>query len=209
MSMKVGILGSGSVGQSLAKGFIDQGHEVWLATHEPESDKGKGLKDAVPGAMVCDFTTAAKESELAVFCVKWTGAEEVIKLAGAENLADKIVIDTSNILKPEGETMVYGGEGKSAGEQVLGWLPNANVVKAFNTVGADVMYKPKFSTTPTMFIAGDDAEAKKQVGEIATAFGWEPLDAGVLVCSRELEAMAVVWIRYSMAHGRGHAFKML
>jgi predicted dinucleotide-binding enzyme len=207
--MKVGVLGSGAVGQALAKAFISEGHEVWLATREPEGDKGEQLKTDVAGATVCDFATAAREAEMAVFCVKWAGAEEVISLCGSENLSGKIVIDTSNIIQPEGDTIVYGGKGQSAAEQVQAWLPDAKVIKAFNTVGADMMYQPDFELKPTMFVAGDDAEAKQQVSAIITLFGWNPLDAGGLITSRELEAMALVWIRNSMVNGRHHALKML
>ena len=207
--MKIGVLGSGAVGQALAKGFIGEGHEVWLATREPEGDKGSELKSAVTGATVCDFATAAREAEMAVFCVKWAGAEEIVGLIGPENLAGKVVVDTSNVIKPEGETMVYGFEGTSAAEKLQQWLPDAKVVKAFNTVGADGMYQPDFELKPTMFVAGDDAEAKQQVSALITLFGWDPLDSGPLVASRELEAMALVWIRNSMTNGRHHAFKLL
>ena len=71
------------------------------------------------------------------------------------------------------------------------------------------MYKPDLSATPTMFMAGDDAEAKQQVSDIIAMFGWEALDSGGLICARELEAMALVWIRNSAATGAPHAFKML
>lgn len=133
----------------------------------------------------------------------------MVRLIGPENLAGKVVIDTSNVIKPEGDTMVYGFDATSAAEKLQSWLPDAKVIKAFNTVGADMMYKPDFELHPTMFIAGDDAEAKNQVSSIATLFGWEPLDSGPLAASRELEAMALVWIRNSMTNGRHHAFKLL
>jgi predicted dinucleotide-binding enzyme len=207
--MKIGLLGSGNVGQALAKGFLSEEHEVWMATHDPTSEKGTQLKAELKGVNICDFVTAAKEAELAVLCVKWVGAEEVVKLAGPQNLTGKVVIDTSNIIKTEGDSMVYGGDDKSAAQQVQAWLPDSQVVKAFNTVGAAIMYKPEFSQTPTMFIAGDDPDAKKQVADIAKAFGWEPLDTGGLASARELEAMALVWIRNSAATHEPHAFKML
>jgi predicted dinucleotide-binding enzyme len=160
--MKVGIIGSGNVGQAIAKGLLENGHEVWLSTREPEGDKATKLRSELSGVQVTDFATAAKEGEFIIFAVTWSGAEAAVKAAGQENLIGKVVIDTSNVIAREGDMMVYGGQGKSAAEQVQAWLPDSKVVKAFNSVGADMMYKPPFSTKPTMFIAGDDADAKRQ-----------------------------------------------
>jgi predicted dinucleotide-binding enzyme len=209
--MKIGILGSGSVGISLAKGFIAEGYQVWIATREPDSEKGHTLKEAVEGATVADFSTAAREAELAILCVKWDGVESAITAAGPGNLAGKIVIDTSNVIKQESGAFVYNGGEISAGERVQAWLQGSHVVKAFNTVGAAMMYKPEFdSQKPTMFIAGDDSEAKKIVQDIVTAFGWEPLDCGGLLAARSLEPMATVWINHAMSSGSPHhAYKML
>jgi predicted dinucleotide-binding enzyme len=210
--MRIGILGSGSVGVSLAKGFIAEGHEVWLATHEPDGDKGKQLKNDAEGATICDFFTAAKQAELAILCVKWDGVEDTIKKLDASNLAGKIVIDTSNLIRQEASTLVYAAKGEVSGaEQVQTWLPDSQVVKAFNTVGAATMYKPNFGDQkPTMFIAGNDNDAKDKVREIVEMFGWEALDSGSLLAARSLEPMALVWINYSMATGSPHhAFKML
>lgn len=207
--MKIGVLGSGAVGQALAKGFVSEGHEVWLATREPDGEKGEQLKHDHPAAHVTDFATAAKQAEMAVFCVKWAGAEAAAKAVGAENLAGKVVIDTSNIIKPEGDTLLYGSGDISAAMQVQRWFPDATIVKAFNTVGASMMYRPELTATPTMFIAGDDADAKRHVNELIAAFGWEPLDTGPLATARDLEAAALIWIRNSAINGRNHAFKML
>ncbi len=207
--MKIGILGSGDVGKALARGFIAESHEVFLATREPEGEKGVQLQTDVASATICDFATAAKEAELAVFAVKWDGAQEMIGLIGPENLAGKIVIDTSNIIKQEGDDFLYGGGELSAGEQVQQWLPDSKVVKAFNGVGAALMYKPVVSETPTMVIAGDDTEAKLQVAEILNMFGWEALDTGGINTAGDIEHMALIWIRSSMTADKPHAFKLV
>jgi predicted dinucleotide-binding enzyme len=208
--MKIGILGSGNVGQALARGFLNEGHEVWLATRDPDGDKGTKLKADFAGAQVADFATVAREAGLAVLCTPWTAGPDALKLADAENnLKGKVLIDTNNVIKEEGGVLVYGMDREAAAEQIQMWLPETKVVKAFNTVGAAMMYKPQLSATPTMFIAGNDAVAKQEVGDIARGFGWEPLDAGPVKCAREIEAMALVWIRNSMANGANHAFKML
>jgi predicted dinucleotide-binding enzyme len=210
--MRVGVLGSGAVGQAIAKGLLAEGHEVWLATHEPKGEKGEQLKTDIEGATITDFATAAKEAELAIFTVKWEGAEETAGLIGAENLAGKVVVDTSNVIVMESNAMVYGDAKPSAGELVQQWFPETKVVKAFNTIGAAWMYKPEFAETPTMFIAGDDDEAKKLVTDtLVTPFGWNVLDTGALLMSRHLEPMAMVWINYAAATNwsEAHAFKML
>lgn len=209
--MKIGVLGSGPVGVAMTKGFLSEGHEVWIATREPDGDKGHDLKTAVGEAVVCDYATAAKEAELAVFCVNWGGAEEAAHMIEPENLAGKTVIDTSNPLQPvEGGVKIKDGMSMSAGQMVQGWFSEAHVVKAFNSVGADTMYKPAFDSKPTMFIAGDDAEAKSQVRDITEAFGWEAVDAGSLEYAHELESLAILWINYTIvARDQHHAFKML
>jgi len=208
--MKVGILGSGNVGQALAKGLLDTGHQVWLSSREPEGDKARQIKADLSGAEVTDFATAASEGELIILAVTWDGAQAAVEAAGVENLAGKIVVDTSNVIAMDGDTMVYGFPEQSAAAQVQQWLPDSKVVKAFNNTGAAMMYHPKLSATPTMFIAGDDQEAKQQVIDtLVTPFGWDVLDSGPLVAARELEAMALVWIRNSAVNGVEHAFKML
>jgi predicted dinucleotide-binding enzyme len=209
--MTVGILGSGDVGMALAKGLLAEGQSVYIATRQPDGDKGDSLKAALPKAVVTDFASTAKAAELIILCVNESGLHEAIELAGQESLQGKVIIDTTNAIKPVDGVLVYAGGEVSMAEQVQAWLPDAKVVKAFNTAGAAIMYKPDFGEqTPTMFIAGDDDEAKKMVSDIVVMFGWEALDCGKLVLSRSLEPMALVWINNSMASGSPHhAFKML
>jgi predicted dinucleotide-binding enzyme len=209
--MRIGILGSGNVGQALTKGFLAEGHEVLLATREPESDKGEQLRRDFPQAAVCTFEAAAAGGELAVLCTPWDAAADTLKLAAPHHLKYKIVIDTNNAVKlhKKGMMQVMGVEG-SAGEIVQYWLPHSNVVKCWNTVGAVNFYKPQFTVTPTMFLCGDSKKSKEQVSEVVRAFGWDPLDCGDITAARQLEAMAALWIGYTMTDGhQHHAFKML
>jgi predicted dinucleotide-binding enzyme len=209
--MKIGILGSGSVGIALAKGFLAEGHKVWLATRDTTSNKAQQLKEDVSGAEIVDFQSAAIAAELAVLCVKWDGIESAITAAGPGNLAGKVVIDTSNVVVMDNGTMIYGGGEVSAAERVQTWLQGSHVVKAFNTVGAATMYKPDFGgQKPTMFIAGNDVSAKRTVTDIVAMFGWEALDTGGLIAARSLEPMALVWINNAMSSkDPHHAYKML
>jgi len=209
--MRIGILGSGNVGQALAIGFLAEGHEVWLATREPDSEKAQALKRDFPQAHVDTFKETAKQAEIAVLCTPWDAAADAIKLAGSHHLDYKILIDTNNALQHRpGRVVQVVGVGWSAGEVVQEWLPHTQVVKCFNTTGHENFYKPQFESTPTMFLAGDHEKGKKRVAELVTAFGWEPLDAGGIEASRELESMAVLWVNHLMrTEDPHHAFKML
>jgi predicted dinucleotide-binding enzyme len=195
--MKVGILGSGNVGKSLASGFVGLGDDVKLGSRE-------GKPGTVP------FADAAKHGELLVLATPWAAAKSVIESAGVENFAGKVVIDAINPIKSLAPPELAPGNTDSGGEQVQRWLPGAKVVKAFNTVGQEHMVNPQFpGGPPDMFIAGNDAEAKKIVGGILKKFGWGAIDMGPIESARVLEALAVVWVKQAMTGGRNHAFKML
>ena len=202
--MKVGVLGSGEVGQTIADGFLQRGHHVAIGSRTPEKldDYVKRQRNMLlAGALAA--TNGSSES----------GTKSAIDLAGVENFDGKIVIDVTNPLK--------GGEGKSpelsigftdsAGETVQRWLPTARVVKAFNAVGSALMIDPEFvDGPPSMFIAGNDDEAKKTVSGIAESFGWDPVDCGPIERSRLLEPLAILWIQRGIATGKWHhAFKLL
>lgn len=210
--MKVAILGSGDVGQALAKAFKSEGHEVMLATRDTKSDKAKAIKD-VQGIQVQTFAEAAKWCELAVLCSLWTAIDDVIELIGPSNLKDKVVIDVTNPLdfsKGMPPSLLIGTN-DSAGEEVQRKLPQAKVVKALNSVGNAHMYKPQFgSTPPTMFYCGNDKGAKEVVHTILLSFGWAPVDIGDITGSRELEPLCVLWVKYGMVtNSWNHAFTML
>ncbi|MDB5185217.1 MAG: DNA-binding protein [Candidatus Saccharibacteria bacterium] len=207
--MKIGILGSGAVGVALAKGFMAEGHEVHIATREPDGEKGTTLKNELDGATVTDFAAAAAAGELLVLCVKAAGVEATIQALDAAALAGKVLIDTTNVMQQENGLMIYAGDSTSVAEKLQALLPDTHVVKAFNTVGAAIMYKPDLGETPTMFVAGNDESAKQQVAEIMGTFGWETLDTGPVVAARALEHLVTIWVNNAMANGAHHALKML
>jgi predicted dinucleotide-binding enzyme len=211
--MRVGILGSGEVGQALGTGFTTLGHEVKIGTREPASDKLKGwLGRAGAKASTGTPSEAAAFGELLVVVTAWSGTQSAIQLAGPDNAAGKTVIDATNPLdfSGGGPALAVGGK-DSAGEQVQRWLPKAHVVKAFNTIGNKFMFRPQFpGGPPTMFYAGNDAGAKKTVGAIITDFGLEPIDLGGIEMARYLEPLAMVWIAYGVTSKTwDHAFKLL
>jgi predicted dinucleotide-binding enzyme len=210
--MRVGVLGSGDVGKAIARGFVSRGHAVTIASREPK--KLAALVHEHPDKLhAATFEETAQAGELLVLATAFAVAKDAIDLAGAANFAGKVLIDLTNPLtfepgKPPALT-VSGND--SAGESVQRWLPDANVVKSFNTVGHALFVDPKFPNgPPTMFVAGNDDKAKNTVEQIAESFGWRVLDAGPIEASRYLEAMAMLWITYSMRIGSGeHAFKWL
>lgn len=210
--MRVGILGSGEVGQALAKAFKNEGHEVMLATREPQHKKALELKRDI-GVEIGDFATVAKYCELAVLATLWTATESAIVLIEPKNLIGKTIIDVTNPLDFTAgmPPQLLLGTTDSAGEQVQRWLPKSKVVKALNTVGNAHMYKPEFGDiTPTMFYCGNDSGAKEITHTILLSFGWQPVDIGDITSARELEPMCVLWVKYGMATSQwNHVLTMI
>ncbi len=212
--MKIGVIGSGNVGQVLASGLIGIGHEVKIGSREPDSDKLKEWK-AANGARAStgSFADAAAFGELIVLATLWSGTEHALRLAGKDTFSGKTVIDVTNplVFSEHGPPSLALGCNDSAGEQVQRWLPEARVVKAFNIVGNAHMVKPDFPCgPPDMFIAGNDDKAKGTVSEILRAFGWEVIDIGGIEGARVLEPLCILWVIYGMrTHTFDHAFKLL
>jgi predicted dinucleotide-binding enzyme len=213
--MKVGILGTGIVGQTLGNGFAERGHDVKMGSRDAKNEK---LRKWVTGggahASGGTFAEAAAFGEVIVLATLWSGTGEAIKQAGPRNFAGKVVLDATNPLafKPNSPPGLAIGHTDSAGEQVQRWLPDAKVVKAFNTVGNAHMVNPSFpGGPPDMLIAGNDDRAKKVVTDICKEFGWPgTVDLGGIEASRYLEPMAIVWVLYGIRTGGwNHAFKMI
>lgn len=211
--MKIGILGSGEVGQKLAEGFAATGHTVKVGSRSPEKIAQWAAKNADKVVSVGSFSDAASFGEMVVLATFWEGTPAAIKMAGAGNFAGKVVVDVTNPLdfsKGMPPRLALGRD-DSGGETVQRLLPDARVVKAFNIVGNMHMFKPDFpGGPPTMFICGNDEGAKKAVGEILDSFGWESVDIGGIEGSRLLEPLAMLWIMHYFRTGSGnHAFKLL
>jgi predicted dinucleotide-binding enzyme len=160
------------------------------------------------------FEQVAAHGKLLVLAVLGEAAEEAIAEAGPDNFNGKVVIDAMNPLDFSGgfpPKLSITGE-DSLGERVQRVLPAAKVVKAFNTIGNPYFVDPRFADgRPTMLIAGDDAEAKRTVGDVLADFGWpEPIDIGGIEGSRELEAICIAWVKIGGARGAwDHGFKLL
>jgi hypothetical protein len=211
---KIGVLGTGVVGQTLGAGFAGLGHDVMMGSREPGSDKVKGwVEKTGPRASAGTFAETAVFGDILVLATLGSGTEAALGLAGHENLAGKIVIDTTNplVFEPNALPALGVGHSDSGGEQVQRWIPKSRVVKAFNTVGAPHMVNPSFpGGPPDMFICGDDEGAKRAVTEICSAFGWSTIDVGGIEGSRLLEPMCVLWVVHGIRSGTwNHAFKLL
>lgn len=212
--MKVGIIGSGIVARTLAAGFAKLGNDVMISSRYPEQEKVKDAVDKI-GKLASSgtFEQAAKFGDIIVLATAWSGTENAIMMAGPENFADKIVIDTTNPLDhSQGAPKLAIGHTNSAGEMVQKWLPKAYVVKAFNMVGNAHMFKPQFiEGDPDIFICGNDKGAKESVTMILHEFGWtNVIDMGGIEGSRLLEPLAMIWITYGMRNNRwDHAFKLV
>ncbi|MBV8246516.1 MAG: NAD(P)-binding domain-containing protein [Candidatus Eremiobacteraeota bacterium] len=209
--MKIGILGSGDVGKALGRGFVAEGHEVTIGSREPAKLNAWKTEVGTRGR-AGTFEEAARFGEIVVIATLWSGTKDAIDLANADNLRNKIVIDVTNplVFSESGPGLALGHT-DSGGEQVQRWLPDSRVVKAFNSVGNALMYKPQLPNgPPTMFIAGNDESAKQRVTEILTSFGWETDDTGGIESARLLEPLCILWVRYGMATNTwDHAFKLL
>lgn len=213
--MKVGILGTGQVAQSLAHGFLALGHEVMLGSRESgNAVAAKWAQGAGPRASTGTFEQAAAYGELLVLATLGTATPNAIAMAGPRHFDGKLVLDVTNPLdfsKGRPPALV-GAPGSSAGEIHQGLLPKAQVVKTFNTVGNALFFRPQLQAGARgdMFLCGDDAEAKRRTAELIREFGWEPVDVGDIDASHYLEATCMVWILNAMKNNAwNRAFKLV
>ena len=211
---KIGVLGSGQVAQILALGFKKHGHDVMIGSREPaklaawQADKGAGIA-------VGDFAETARHGEVIVLAVLGRAAESALKLAGSDNLAGKVVIDTTNPIddKPpvNGVLLYFTGPNDSLMEQLQRLMPAARLVKAFSSVGNMHMVNPSFpGGRPTMFICGNDTAAKNEVTTLLDQFGWDAEDMGQVESARAIEPLCQLWCAPGFNRNLWtHAFKLV
>jgi 8-hydroxy-5-deazaflavin:NADPH oxidoreductase len=211
--MKFGILGSGTVAQALGAGFLKHGHEVMLGTRDPA--KLKEWNAQQPKAKVGSNADAARFGEVIVLAVKGTVASESLRAAGAQSLGGKTIIDACNPIADappvHGVLQFFTGINDSLMEKLQREFPDARFVKAFNSVGSNLMVNPPFKDRPTMFLCGNDDEAKKTVSRIVEQFGWEPADMGKVEAARAIEPLCMLWCIPGIARNdwSARAFKLL
>ena len=199
--MKIAILGTGMVGETLASKLVELGHDVRMGSRTANHEKAVAwTKKAGARASQGTFADAAGFAELVFNCTSGMASLEALKQAGAQNLKGKVLVDVANPLdfsKGLPPTLAVSNT-DSLGEQIQRAFPDVKVVKSLNTVNASVMVNPGKLPAPTdIFIAGNDAGAKKQVTQILTeGFGWERvIDLGDITGARSTEGHMLMWLR--------------
>ncbi len=198
--MKIGVLGTGAVGITLATKLAQLGNEVKMGSRSADNKVAGDWAKANSGhkASHGTFEEAAKFGELLVLSVKGDAAVDVVNAAKPENFRGKVVIDTCNPLEfSQRSTKLFIANTESLGERIQVSLPGAKVVKALNSVGAPLMADPKrLGEELTLFICGNDDNAKKQVAELLKKFGWNDIiDVGGIEAAREMEMLLPMYMR--------------
>lgn len=214
MNKKIGVWGSGIVAQTLGNGFLKHGHEVMLSSRDITklSDwKSQGGKKAYVGS----FKDAAAFGDIIVLAVSGRSTTDVIEDAGPQFLHEKTIIDVTNPISEnppqDGVLSFFTDMDESLMERLQERFPAAHFVKAFNSVGNAFMVNPDFKDgKPTMFICGNNDDAKAEVKSILDVFGWETEDMGKATAARAIEPLCILWcIPGFLRNEWGHAFKLL
>ncbi|MBM3137529.1 MAG: NADPH-dependent F420 reductase [Chloroflexi bacterium] len=201
--MNISIIGTGKVGSTLGKCWAQGGHSITFGSREPGSDRVQTLVQEVGnGANAVSNKEAMAASPMIVLAVPWKAIKGI--LAEASDMAGKILMDPINIYPQSDE--------KSCAEQIAGWAKGASVVKAFNMTGTGNMAYPHYGEQKlTMFICGNDSDAKLKVTRLVEEIGFDVIDAGGLDSAFMLESLARLWIHLAYANGMGTdiGFKLL
>jgi hypothetical protein len=214
MSQRIGIVGSGIVGQTLANGFVKHGYDVMIATNT--ASKREELKSKTNGkAKIGSFEEAAKFGEVVVLATKGVAAEAALKAAGMANLTGKTVIDTTNPIADapplNGVLQYFTLQNESLMERLQKLAPEARFVKSFSCIGNAFMVNPDFNgVKPTMFICGNHEGAKSEVKTILDQFGFDVADMGAVEAARAIEPLCILWcIPGFLSNSWTHAFRLL
>ncbi|TDC52439.1 NADP oxidoreductase [Jiangella ureilytica] len=216
--MRVAVLGTGMVGQAIAGRFDELGHEVHVGTRDPVATMIRTEPDQLgnppfpawhdqhPDVRLATYAEAAAAGELVVNATPGAVSLRVLEAAGAEHLDGKVLIDISNplVFAPGGPPTMFVKDDDSLGEQIQRAFPGARVVKTLNTVNAALMAHPAMLAggDHSIFVCGDDADAKALVTEVLTSFGHtDVIDLGDIGSSRGVEMYLPIWLRLMGALG--------
>jgi len=211
--MKIGVLGSGTVGQVLADGFLKHGDEVMRGSRDP-GKLASWRAGAGSRAQVGTFAETARFGERLVLAVKGTAALAAVDACGGA-LAGKVVLDATNPISEEppvnGVLRFFTGPNESLMEKLQARAPAARFVKAFSCVGNALMVNPSLpGGKPTMFICGNDEAARRDAAGVLDRFGWEVADMGTAEAARAIEPLCMLWCIPGFRENRWmHAFKLL
>ncbi len=210
---KIGVIGSGKVGEVLADGFLKHGYEVMRGSREV-SKLEDWKKTAGDKASTGSFADAAKFGEFVVLAVKGTAAESAVGLMGSA-INGKTVLDATNPIADappvNGVIQYFTGPNESLMERLQKGAPGAHFVKAFSCVGNALMINPKLSGgRPSMFICGNHGPAKEQTRVLLDQLGWDTEDMGAVEAARAIEPLCMLWcIPGMLKNDWMHAFKMV
>lgn len=204
--MKIGILGTGQVGQTVGGKLVAMGHDVMMGARSADNEKALAFA-ARTGGQTGTFADAAQFGDMIIHATRGDSAIEVLGKAGAENLAGKLLIDISNPLDFSNgfPPSLSISNTDSLGELIQRTFPEALVVKTLNTVTASVMVDP--ATVPgahTVFVSGNDKGAKGRAMDLLRSIGWQSIvDLGDITTARATEQMLPLWVRLYSVLGTG------
>lgn len=207
--MKIGILGTGNMSSRLGRVWLNKEHHVFFGTRSVEK-AAQLIAETQGKAQAGSYQDAARFGEVVFLGVPWSAAEETLRALTAD-LRGKTLIDCTNALAPDFASLVVPHD-ISAAELIQSWLPETNVVKAYNTIGAKVLTNPLYDGVPaTGFYCGNDADAKSKVATLIRDSGFEPIDCGALLQARHLETMTLLFLNLAFKQQMGGeiAFKLL
>lgn len=213
MSTKIGIIGSGAVAKTLGKGLHKHGYDVLLGTRD--TAKLNDWKNEHPGINIGSFEDAARYGDIVILAVKGHAALDVLKLAGIRNFDGKTVIDTTNpiddtVAPKNGVLSFFTGPNQSLMERLQDAAPLAHFVKAFSCIGSPLMIDPQLPEKPTMFICGNNTEAKRTVSLLLNEVGHDVEDCGKVEAARGIEPLCILWcIPGFVQNDWFHAFRMV
>ena len=207
--MELAVLGTGSAGRAIAARLAELGHEVSIGTRDPDAtraraDYGEWAGDH-PQVRLATYAAAAGAAEVVLHVTNGASALDVLALAGADNLDGKVLIDVSNPLDfSQGmPPTLFVKDTDSLAEQIQRAFPAARVVKTLNTMNNEVMVHPDLLPDPgSVFVSGDDAEAKATATELLSEFGHtDVIDLGDLATARGAEMLLPIWVRLMSVMG--------
>lgn len=197
--MIVAVIGTGNVGAALGQRWAQAGHRIIYGSREPQSARVQELvRQSGRQASAAHDVDAARAADVILLATPWHVSVDLARSLG--DLGGKVLIDATNPIGPNWTLAV--GYTTSAAEQIAAAAPSARVVKAFNSTGSANMLDPNYGGEPlSLFLCGDDADAKATVTALAASIGFEVVDSGALVAARLLEPLALLWI--GLAYGQG------
>lgn len=197
-SMQITVLGAGNVGTALGAGFVRLGHRVRFGVRDVRPEHAR-----LP-APAHAIAEAVRDARIVALAVPWTAVADTLRAAG--DLAGVLLVDCTNPLRPDLGGLDLG-HSTSGAERIAALAPKAKVVKAFHTIGTEIMQRPQLPAGPAFLpVCGDDADAVRTVVELATALGFHAVSLGGLSLARLQEPLAMLWIHMAFRCGFGREF---